>query len=133
MLKKRPQPEPPSEQDEEDEEDYYDEEEDDYGSEMDDFIVKDDEEDLDGQQVIVQKYLSAIKRKIGAKELHSESGSSSDMEAGYDDIQNEEKRSMKIARKEDALQLRMIEEEERRDRSQKERRKRRKIDSDQSD
>jgi len=55
------------------------------------------------------------------------------MEAGYDDIQYEEKRSMKIARKEDALQLRMIEEEEREERAQKERRKRRKIDSDESD
>ena len=40
---------------------------------------------------------------------------------------------MKIARKEDALQLRMIEEEESRERAHKERRKRRKIDSDESD
>ncbi|XP_051117723.1 uncharacterized protein LOC127242286 [Andrographis paniculata] len=40
----------------------------------------------------------------------------SDMEAGFDDIMREEKRSAKIARKEDEEQLRLIEEEERRER-----------------
>lgn len=40
----------------------------------------------------------------------------SDMEANFDDIMREEKRSAKIARKEDEEQLRLIEEEEKRER-----------------
>ncbi|KAL9148161.1 hypothetical protein ABFS82_12G023900 [Erythranthe guttata] len=40
----------------------------------------------------------------------------SDMEANFEDIQREEKRSAKIARKEDEEQLRLIEEEEKRER-----------------
>ncbi|KAL6955515.1 hypothetical protein U1Q18_049067 [Sarracenia purpurea var. burkii] len=48
----------------------------------------------------------------------------SDMEANFDDIMREEKRSAKIARKEDEDELRKIEEEERRERLRKEVKKR---------
>nr|XP_027078868.1 protein SPT2 homolog isoform X1 [Coffea arabica]XP_027078870.1 protein SPT2 homolog isoform X1 [Coffea arabica]XP_027078871.1 protein SPT2 homolog isoform X1 [Coffea arabica]XP_027078872.1 protein SPT2 homolog isoform X1 [Coffea arabica] len=48
----------------------------------------------------------------------------SDMEANFDDIQREEKRSARIARQEDEEELRKIEEEERRERLHKEAKKR---------
>ncbi|XP_027075300.1 uncharacterized protein [Coffea arabica] len=48
----------------------------------------------------------------------------SDMEANFDDIQREEKRSARIARQEDEEELRKIEEEERRERLRKEAKKR---------
>jgi len=68
--------------------------------------------------------LAVIKRKIGAKFEYSDNGSSSDMEANYDDIQYEEKQSMKIARREDAAELLRIEQEEREEREKKKRLKR---------
>ena len=57
---------------------------------MDDFIVKDDC-NLDDQQALIQREMASIKRKMGAKNEYSECSSISDMEAGYDDIQYEEK------------------------------------------
>ncbi|PON48685.1 Chromatin SPT [Parasponia andersonii] len=51
----------------------------------------------------------------------------SDMEANFDDIMREEKRSTLIARKEDEEQLRLIEEEERRERLAKKKKLKRKL------
>ncbi|XP_024180518.1 protein SPT2 homolog [Rosa chinensis] len=51
----------------------------------------------------------------------------SDMEAGFEDIQREERRSAKIARQEDEEQARLIEEEERRERLAAKMRKQKKL------
>jgi hypothetical protein len=88
---------------------------------MDSFIVDDD--NVDEQEDFLQRALANFKKKMGAKQNYSDY-SSSDMEAGYDEIQYEEKQSMKIARKEDAVELMRIQEEEMRERMEIERRRR---------
>ena len=72
---------------------------------MDDFIEKDNE--IDGSYQLVKEELQKLKKQLGAKDYYSDDGSS-DMEARYDDIQYEEKMAERIARKEDAEQLRLI-------------------------
>ncbi|XP_023003687.1 protein spt2-like isoform X2 [Cucurbita maxima] len=71
-----------------------------------------DEEDDDGGEAI-----SLIRKMFGYNPARfSGDDDDSDMEANFDDIMMEEKRSAKIARKEDEEQLRLIQEEEERER-----------------
>lgn len=66
-----------------------------------------------------EKALSMIRRMFNTQRFQGRPDDDSDMEANFDDILREEKRSAKIARKEDEEQLRLIEEEERRERMRK--------------
>ncbi|KAL2513352.1 SPT2 chromatin protein [Abeliophyllum distichum] len=71
-----------------------------------------DEDSDDGVQAI-----SMIRKMFGYNpRKYRDDDDDSDMEANFEDILAEEKRSAKIARKEDEEQLRLIEEEERRER-----------------
>ncbi|XP_022962924.1 AAC-rich mRNA clone AAC11 protein-like isoform X3 [Cucurbita moschata] len=71
-----------------------------------------DEEDDDGGEAI-----SLIRKMFGYNPARfAGDDDDSDMEANFDDIMMEEKRSAKIARKEDEEQLRLIQEEEERER-----------------
>ncbi|XP_030975570.1 protein SPT2 homolog [Quercus lobata] len=61
--------------------------------------------------------ISLIRQMFGYNPgRYRDEGDDSDMEANFEDIMKEEKRSAKIARKEDEEQLRLIEEEEERER-----------------
>ncbi|XP_010275521.1 PREDICTED: protein SPT2 homolog isoform X2 [Nelumbo nucifera] len=76
-----------------------------------------DEEDEDeGDQAI-----SMIRKMFGynPNKYTGRDEDDSDMEANFDDIQREERKSAKIAREEDERELRLIEEEERRERLRK--------------
>ncbi|XP_038721087.1 histone H3.v1-like [Tripterygium wilfordii] len=66
-----------------------------------------------------EKALSMIRKMFNTDRFAGRDDNDSDMEANFDDIMKEEKRSAKIARKEDEEQLRLIEEEERRERMRK--------------
>ncbi|GMN34131.1 hypothetical protein TIFTF001_004519 [Ficus carica] len=70
----------------------------------------DDEEDDEGQQAI-----SLIRQmfRYNPNKFADRDDDLSDMEANFDDIMREEKRSARIGRKEDEEQLRLLEEEER--------------------
>lgn len=63
--------------------------------------------------------LSMIRRMFNTQRFQGRPDDDSDMEANFDDILREEKRSAMIARKEDEEQLRLIEEEEKRERMKK--------------
>jgi hypothetical protein len=72
---------------------------------------------------------------VGAKREYSDDEDSSDMEASYNEIELEEKRTLKIGRRDDRRELeRILEDEEREQkekrRRQKERERRRFNDSD---
>ena len=56
---------------------------------------------------------------MGPREYHDVNSSGSDMEARYEDIEEEEKRAAKIAHMEDMIELRREEEQERRRREKK--------------
>ncbi|XP_038881805.1 protein SPT2 homolog isoform X2 [Benincasa hispida] len=72
----------------------------------------DEEDDAEGDEAI-----SLIRKMFGYNPAKfSRDDDDSDMEANFDDIVMEEKRSAKIARKEDEEQLRLIQEEEERER-----------------
>ncbi|XP_027770807.1 uncharacterized protein LOC107008661 isoform X5 [Solanum pennellii] len=78
------------------------------------------EEEEDGAEAI-----SMIRRMFRYNpNRYQDEDDTSDMEANFDDILREEKRSAKIAKKEDEEELRKIEEEERRERLRKESKKR---------
>uniref|UniRef100_A0A6M2FBK0 SPT2 chromatin protein n=1 Tax=Populus davidiana TaxID=266767 RepID=A0A6M2FBK0_9ROSI len=63
---------------------------------------------------------SMLRKLIGNKNRGNyDDEDDSDMEANFDDIMKEERRSARIAREEDEEQLRLIEEEERRERERK--------------
>ncbi|KAB5547501.1 hypothetical protein DKX38_010907 [Salix brachista] len=64
---------------------------------------------------------SMLRKLIGNKNRgkYDDDGDDSDMEANFDDIMKEERRSARIAREEDEEQLRLIEEEERQERERK--------------
>uniref|UniRef100_A0A2P2LEN8 Uncharacterized protein MANES_12G120000 n=1 Tax=Rhizophora mucronata TaxID=61149 RepID=A0A2P2LEN8_RHIMU len=72
-----------------------------------------DDEDED------EKALSMIRRMFNTKRFAGREDDDSDMEANFDDIMREERRSAKIAREEDEEQLRLIEEEEQREQMRK--------------
>lgn len=77
-----------------------------------------DDEDVDDA-------ISEIRKMFGYNpRRYADDDDDSDMEANFDDIMREEKRSAKIAREEDEEELRKIEEEERRERLRKEAKKR---------
>ncbi|KAK9284420.1 hypothetical protein L1049_023592 [Liquidambar formosana] len=79
----------------------------------------DDEDDEGGQAI------NMIRQMFGYNpNRYADDGDVSDMEANFDDILREEKRSARIAREEDERELRLIEEEERRERLRKEAKKR---------
>jgi protein SPT2 len=65
--------------------------------------------------------LNMIRKMFNTSRYADAPDDDSDMEAGFDEIMAEEKRSAKIARKEDEEQLRLIEEEEQRERMRKKR------------
>ncbi|KAK4367898.1 hypothetical protein RND71_011690 [Anisodus tanguticus] len=78
------------------------------------------DEDDDGAKAI-----SEIRRMFGYNpNRYRDDDDTSDMEANFDDILREEKRSAKIAKQEDEEELRKIEEEERRERLRKQAKKR---------
>ncbi|XP_060192412.1 uncharacterized protein LOC132621949 [Lycium barbarum] len=78
------------------------------------------DEDGDGAEAI-----SMIRRMFGYNpNRYRDDDDTSDMEANFDDILREEKRSAKIAKEEDEEELRKIEEEERRERLRKQAKKR---------
>ncbi|CDW75547.1 rab2 gtpase [Stylonychia lemnae] len=99
---------------------------DDYGEESEgnlSFIVDDDEE-LDPH---TQKELDQLIGKRRKRYVYREYDSESDdmaMEAGYDDIEFEEKISSRIARLEDEEQLRLINEEKKREKMLRKKRRR---------
>ncbi|XP_044506284.1 protein spt2-like [Mangifera indica] len=62
---------------------------------------------------------SMLRSMLGPRKYTSYDDDDSDMEANFEDIMKEEKRSARIARKEDEEQLRLIEEEEKRERMRK--------------
>ncbi|KAJ4842188.1 hypothetical protein Tsubulata_047880 [Turnera subulata] len=66
-----------------------------------------------------EKALSMIRRMFNTQRYQDRPDDDSDMEANFEDIMREERLSEKIARKEDEEQLRLIEEEERRERMRK--------------
>lgn len=72
----------------------YDEEEED--RDLSDFIENDEEEVSD-----IEKELQRIKRRFGAKQTYEVDSVGSDMEAGYDEIDEEERKAARIARRED--------------------------------
>ncbi|KAK4341100.1 hypothetical protein RND71_039601 [Anisodus tanguticus] len=77
-------------------------------------------EEDDGAEAI-----SMIRKMFGYNpNRYHDDGDDSDMEANFDDILKEERRSAKIAREEDEEELRKIEEEERRERLRKQAKKR---------
>ncbi|KAM3363333.1 protein SPT2 [Capsicum galapagoense] len=78
------------------------------------------DEEEDGAEAI-----NMIRRMFGYNpNRYQDEDDTSDMEANFDDILREEKRSAKIAKKEDEEELRKIEEEERRERLRKQAKKR---------
>lgn len=115
----------------------YDNEDDGVASEMADFIVDDDDDDEEdgssdpqakgGRAALALKELRKVTRGLGPRENHADSdggyGSSSDMEARHDEIEEEERFAAKIARKEDARELRRIRQEEEDERRRKRDRK----------
>ncbi|GAV77637.1 SPT2 domain-containing protein, partial [Cephalotus follicularis] len=70
-----------------------------------------DDEDL--------KALSLVRRMFNTQRFANRDDDDSDMEANFDEIMKEERRSAKLAKEEDEEQLRLIEEEERRERMRK--------------
>ncbi len=69
-----------------------------------------------------QQYLQKFKKKVGPKRQYSDDEDSSNMEASYNEIELEEKRTLKEGRREDRRELKRIIEDE--EREQKERRRR---------
>ncbi len=133
MLGKRPNPygdshrhkkqESPESGDDYDESE--DQEEDDEDRDLSDFVVDDDEEEDEGQyhrrhrakEFNYKEELSSILKSFGPKRHYyedSDDSSDSMMEANYDTIENEERLAAKIARREDADELKKIEEDEKR-------------------
>ncbi|XP_050229307.1 uncharacterized protein LOC126678452 [Mercurialis annua] len=68
-----------------------------------------------------EEAIQMLRQMLGPKRWNAadDDDDISDMEANFDEIQQEEKKSLKIARKEDEEQLRLIMEEERRERERK--------------
>lgn len=84
---------------------------------MKDFIVDDDDienEVSDPDQLKQLKRLQQRNKFVYYNDDESESDY--DMEAGYDEIDEEERRAARIARKEDAEALKQIQEDERQER-----------------
>ena len=86
--------------------DYYNEDED---EDLDDFIVPDDESEEMNE---AQLYLEKFKKKVGAKKEYSDDDVSSDMEASYNEQELEERRTLKIGKRDDRRELARIMEEE---------------------
>ncbi|PIA38584.1 hypothetical protein AQUCO_02700059v1 [Aquilegia coerulea] len=80
----------------------------------------DDEEDEDPSSIIRRMFRYDPRKYVGRDDDDDRN-----MEANFDDIEREEKRSSRIAREEDEREARLIEEEERRERMRKEAKRRR--------
>ena len=88
------------------------------------FIVKDEEYDPMDASGPRSKYTDMIQklfRRNPRQNFYEEESDISDMEADYDQIEEEETRAARIAQREDAEQLRLIQEEEKRERLAKKR------------
>lgn len=65
-------------------------------------MADDDEDNLELQRT--KRELERFKSRFGAKVQYSDDSDSSDMEAGYDSIDEEERYTSKVARREDRME-----------------------------
>nr|XP_039268142.1 protein SPT2 homolog [Styela clava] len=88
-----------------------DDDSDEYDSELDDFIVdEEDEQVVDDDEVDVSSHIKAIFGYDKLKYGRESEWELSRMDASYKDIEKEEKRSLRIAREEDAREAKLEEE-----------------------
>uniref|UniRef100_A0A1D1XPW0 Protein SPT2 n=1 Tax=Anthurium amnicola TaxID=1678845 RepID=A0A1D1XPW0_9ARAE len=80
----------------------------------------DDDDDIDDPMSFLRNKLLS---RFNSSKYQVDDDDDSDMEANFDEIMKEERRSLKIARQEDEEQLLLIEEEERRERMRREAKK----------
>lgn len=107
----------------------YEQEEEEDDEDLRGFIVDDEEiedEIDDPEQLKLLRKYQARKQYVYYNDAESESDY--DMEANYDDIEQEEREAAILANKEDAEQLRLIQEEMRQEKLAKQKKKRMRID-----